>query len=109
MCDWLKNILFPTNLLGKKRQSIAYDLNGVPMINNKRTLNILWSGDRLVISRTELGPWSGAVSPQTDVYEYSTDEPITIIQYRGKPFSDNAVFFDCTNVTKLEVNGEILI
>lgn len=109
MCDWLKDILFPTNLLGKKRQSIVYDLSGVPMINNKVTLNIMWSGDRLVISRTKLGPASGMVTPITEVYEYATDEPITVTQYRGQPFSDNAVFFDCTNVTKLEVNGEILI
>ena len=116
MCKFIKDILFPLNLLGKKRVCVAYTIPDGSMIEDY-TLNVVWSGERMEIAYTNrmTQTMPGVIKPVSTMHTDGNESEITI-HTRGegtRPMStqliNNVVYFNCTNVTKLIVNGEQLI
>lgn len=116
MCKFIKDILFPLNLLGKKRVCVSYTVpDGSPIADY--TLNVVWSGERMEIAYTQnimrtMPPKKVSVS---DMHTNGNESEI-IIYTRGEgarpqftQLINNVAYFNCTNVTKLIVNGEQLI
>lgn len=117
MCKQLKDILFPLNVLGKKMKSIAYPLSDEL---TDEELQIVWAGERLQVSWTEIltipNPRKKIVASMRFMYTDSEGKEESIIVRRGLlphgervTVTDNKVFFLCTNVTSLIVNGQTLI
>ena len=108
----IKDILFPLNTTGKKKQSVVYNL---PADHSSVTLEITWSGDRLDVAYTTYHQSGGRneYTPERTTYEngHDSDEDIFIRRSTIPRIGvvDNAVYFNCTNVTYLEINGEQFI
>lgn len=120
MCKWIKDILFPTNVLGKKRKSLTFDIPAYPPM--PVTLTIVWSGELLKLAYTNLVSWR---------YGYNGDYPIVVSRkgqfkdgnsttvtfnvkqgadgYETQTVANQRVYISCTNVTSLVVNGQTLI
>lgn len=110
----IKDILHPLNPFGKDRKTLAYDLNDVSTVGHKKTLNIVWTGETLTAAYTDVfSPMMGdrVVTPYKITYRNgnSSAETIEVLSafYHYNP--DHSIYFDCINVTYLEVNGDILI
>ena len=111
MCKWIKDILFPTNVLGKKKKSIRVDLENPPY--DARTFDIVWSGERLDVIWAEQKRNGINMLPVVDHRETFTDgdmtaEQVIVIQRVLGQFRQwtDAIYFNCTNVTYLSINGE---
>lgn len=115
MCKFIKDILFPLNLLGKKRVCVAYKVTG--RTPEDYTLNVVWSGERMEVAYTQnimrtMPPKKVSVS---DMHTNGNESEITIYtrgegsRPMGIQLIRNIVYFNCTNVTKLIVNEEQLI
>lgn len=116
MCKFIKDILFPLNLFGKKRVCVAYTIPDGATIEDY-TLNVVWSGERMEIAYTQRNTRTmpGIITPistihidgsESGIIVYSRDEGY---RFRFTQLINNVVYFNCTNVTKLIVNGEQLI
>lgn len=112
-CKRVLDILFPTNCFGKKKKCVSVDL---PDDNTYVTLNIVWSGEQMQATWTLVAVQQRkkVVNPHREIYTDGDDDPEQINIRRDSPFArvyvtDNKVYFNCTNVTKLIVNGEQLI
>lgn len=108
MCKWIKNILFPTNLLGKKKRCVTYQLP-----TNPATLPIEWTGERLRVTYTFIKSVPPKVIKKPVVYMFSDgNETEEILDTHKAGFSiaeERTIHFECTNVTHLEINGETII
>lgn len=119
MCKWLRDILFPTNVLGKKKQCVKYQL---PVGFTSGTLNIQWEGERLDVTFT----YGVQIKlPLSERRRYYTNERYNFVDGDGgidtidietrETMRDatwvegQMIYFNCTNVTQLIVNGEQLI
>lgn len=113
MCKQLLDILHPFNIFGKKIVHRTYELPPIPPIPipDMDILSIEWEGDRLDISYTTQYWADGRVRAQQhrEVILNSETKDITIMRDRRNPVWENTVYFKCTNVTSLIVNGEQLI
>lgn len=116
MCKFIKDILFPLNLLGKKRVCVAYTVPDGSQIADY-TLNVVWSGERMEVAYTNriIQVMPGVIKPVSNIHTNGNESEI-IIHTRGEgarpqftQLINNVVYFNCTNVTKLIVNGEQLI
>lgn len=113
MCKWIKDILFPTNVLGKKRKVIPFDTSAIPAMPFK-TVTIQWTGERLQVCFTY-----ATYNHYNNQYNYTQEK----IDYSGGgtetlslrddwsigKVNNDVVYFNCTNVTSLVVNGQTLI
>lgn len=113
MCKFIKDILFPLNLFGKKRVCVAYTIpDGVTI--EDYTLNVVWSGERMEVTYTQIAvvPPPAKTLPRREMHTNGDSEEFTIYA-RHRPerirLAEDTVYFNCTNVTKLIVNGEQLI
>lgn len=112
MCKFIKDILFPLNLLGKKRVCVAYKVTG--RTPEDYTLNVVWSGERMEVAYTQIAvvPPPAKTLPRRKMHTNGDSEEFTIYA-RPRPerirLAEDTVYFNCTNVTKLIVNGEQLI
>lgn len=113
MCKWIKDILFPTNILGKKKKCVKVAIENPPYTD--RVFNVDWQGERLNICYTSLFRRSRTTkaTPVRLVYneEEQGEQSFTVSQNSTldrRTWTDE-VYFNCTNVTKLIVNGEQLI
>lgn len=105
---------FPFNFFGKDRKALAYDLYNVSPIGNYRTLNIVWTGDTLTAAYTDVFSPPGydrVVTPYKMTYRNgnSSAETINVLAAFSHWNPDHSIYFNCINVTYLEVNGDILI
>lgn len=124
MCKHLRDILFPLDILGRKVRCITYDTSSTPRIDNKKTFVIEWIGERIDISATykyaiasyePMPPhWDITYPPIT--LNLTTSGTITLetddFTIRGtmyKHIDQNAIYFKCTKVTKLIINGEQIV
>ena len=114
MCKWIKDILFPTNVLGNKKNSIRIDLPDLQIGEN--LVGIDWIGDRIDVT------WTYRITDMQQrhvTYEqhhetfYDADQRedvITLIEVYNahviQRVSDACIYINCTNVTQLLVNGE---
>lgn len=112
-CKKLKQILFPLNIFGKNKQCIAYD---VPNDYSNISLDIFWIGERLGVSWTRFVRHGGRFTyeQKREMFENAVEEDEQIIDIRRTVNPqvgvwENKIYFNCTNVTYLKVNGEILI
>ena len=114
MCKFIKDILFPLNLFGKKRVCVAYTIPDGATIEDY-TLNVVWSGERMEIAYTQrnIRTMPGIITPISTIHTDGSESEI-IVDTRTSRWQyirlvNNEVYFNCTNVTKLIVNGEQLI
>lgn len=114
MCKFIKDILFPLNLLGKKRVCVSYTVPDGSIIEDY-TLNVVWSGERMEIAYTQrnVRTLPGITTPVSTIYTDGNESEIIVDTRTSRPqyirLLHNIVYFNCTNVTKLIVNGERLI
>ena len=113
MCKWIKDILFPTNVLGKKKDSFGIKIDNPPYTS--RDFNITWTGERLEVAYTKQIRQGRKYfkEPVRLLFKDGNESEESFIVgqrliYQGREWTDN-VYFNCTNVTKLIVNGEQLI
>lgn len=124
MCKHLADILFPLNIFGKKVRCVTYDTSSTPRIDNKKTFIIEWVGERLDISATyeyavrvtDPMPPHWDIKYPPIILNLTTSGTITLetddFNIRGLTYKyivPNAIYFKCTKVTKLIVNGEQII
>lgn len=115
MCKRIKDILFPTNVLGKKKKCIKV---AVPEQSGAYNYEIVWSGERLQVAwaynvqiKTP-GERRRYIDPHKEIFTNGDDDPetITIVQVNNartwQQVSDAQLHINCTNVTKLTINGE---
>jgi hypothetical protein len=115
MCKFIKDILFPLNLLGKKRVCVAYKVTG--SMPEDYTLNVVWSGERMEIAYTNriTRTMPGVIRPVSNIHTDGNESEIIVYsrdegtRFRFTQLIRDTVYFNCTNVTKLIVNGEQLL
>lgn len=124
MCKRIKDILFPLNVLGKKTVSKSCKLQ-IPEGQDYINIQVFWQGERLEMTFTHIKTIVPARkrinNPVRVIVENGEeiDEDYNI-GYHGIDFlaigavaSDapehNVIYFKCTNVTSLIVNGEQII
>ena len=116
----IKNILQTLNLFGKNKRYVYFDTTNTPASDHKKTFTINWIGDRLIVSLTQGVQIKQPPSERkrsynqikntytdggTETIEVMSDNTINAAHW----IENNKLFFDCTNVTSLIVNGETLI
>lgn len=115
MCKFIKDILFPLNLFGKKRVCTEYIVRATA--REDYTLNVVWTGERMEIAYTNriTRPMPGVIRPVSNMQTNGNESEITIYtrdegtRFMFTQLIRDTVYFNCTNVTKLIVNGEKLI
>lgn len=121
MCKKIKDILHIFNIKGNDRKSVSHLIN-VPVVMNRQNLPISWIGERLVISYTQVTSHRSQPIQYVSHKDTHTDGDgveftmqFTNIAHFPLPDGgysrplDGMVYFDCTNVTSLIVNGDVLI
>lgn len=114
----LKEILFPTNVLGKNKRCVTFDTSGTPVVDDKKTFTIVWAGEALQVSYTQQR--SGQISytfkkytPIKELYTGGGTETLEAPEYAtihsAVWISNDILYFNCTNVTSLVVNGDQII
>lgn len=116
--------MFPLNIFGKKVRCVTYDTSSTPRIDNKKTFIIEWVGERLDISATyeyavrvtDPMPPHWDIKYPPIILNLTTSGTITLetddFNIRGLTYKyivPNAIYFKCTKVTKLIINGEQII
>ena len=117
----IKDILFPFNFFGKKMQSVEYKLPA----GGDTHITAIWSGERLQLAYKSiridrlLRKTTSANIIAQETNGDDLDEDITrgshghSNYFVGSTNSNSSaydkVYFKCTNVTHLEVNGTVLI
>lgn len=130
MCKWLRDILFPTNILGSDTNVVKYDFSDTtppvvpitPPWDKRYQFTIIWSGDVLnlcytKVNRTGIGSnmkiWHDQIRETYYKGDNTTEVQLTpdgtIHLGNGSWVQDEILYLKCTNVTKLIVNGEQLI
>lgn len=111
MCKWIKDILFPTNVFGKKIKTFTFPHTHPPY--NSYNYDIEWTGERLEFTYTQSGRSGGKVIqiPHRITFENgnNTEENVFVKQTQFPSSWASDLYLKCTNVTKLIVNGEQLI
>lgn len=126
----LRDILFPTNVLGKDAESKKYDFSDhtppvvpiTPPWDNRYQFTIVWSGKVLElcytkVNRTGVGANMKITYEQVRESFYSgsgTTETVltpdgTIHLGNGSWVLDKILYFKCIDVTSLVVNGDQII
>lgn len=118
MCKKILNILFPTNITGKRMQTIEFDISDIPTESpGIKTINVQWSGAvlRALYTRHTASTSGGSrdYKMRKTFYGGGTDT-FTVPNKRSMGgVSDrvinNLIYFKCINVTSLVVNGQVLI
>ena len=115
MCKWIKDILWPTNAKGDKKQSFKVEIAAPPY--NNVTFTVEWAGERLDICYCSLfrrGRDRAYTDHRLDYTAVDGDEGTQTFTVFQNALADRrtwveAVYFECTNVTKLIINGEQFI
>ena len=109
---YIKDFLFPTNILGKKMRTFELPMVHPPYTD--KTFNITWTGDRLDIKYMRyIKPSTGIATrkePKELNFEHGNLSNIELIVTQRsvanvRIYTSN-VYLKCTNVTYLEINGE---
>lgn len=119
MCKQLLSILFPLNILGKKIVNKKYI---IPIPRYPQTINIVWTGEALDVAYTNYSvhnPEYSTLPPQATQHrtrfvdgDQSSVGVYVMIKsdiYETVTIVNDTLYFKCTNVTSLIVNGETLI
>ena len=109
MCKHIKDILFPLNILGKKKKS--FDI-AITDYSEDAVFEIEWTGERLDIcwtSKFRRGKYHESHQERRSFT--NGNNSLTEITIEQRQESDlrkwaEAIYFNCTNVTKLIINGE---
>ncbi len=117
MCKQLLSILFPLNILGKNRKSRKFTIGDGFVI-----LNITYTGEKLDCLWTyDVKTAPPGMKPVQEYFHErvtysngsSTTEQLYINQgaqgYREQVVAGRTIYFSCTNITSLVVNGQTLI
>ena len=117
MCQRLRNIFFPTNILGKDIRTIDFSIADVPDINRKKAVTFTWTGERLVFMYTieqrryHWDNWN--YEEHKDTFTGGGTETYSLqygpINPSATDYVQDMIYFKCTNVTSLIVNGQQLI
>lgn len=109
MCQRLRDILFPTNILGKDKRTIKFALpEGVSSVS----FGVKWQGgdgSDCTLSFTRKTSVEGVYEVWKDRHIIQPVYQTWFIEMDTRPFIGNCVYLKCTNVTSLIVNGETLI
>ncbi len=121
MCKRLRDIFFPTNLLGKNVRCVSFDTSGVEVVDGRKVFTILKDGGNVELSYTKFDRDTTTPPPHKTKYT-SVKQKLTLARNVVRvPHSDpgamghtfgianNVLYFKCTNVQSLTVNGTRLI
>ena len=119
MCKWLRDILFPTNILGKKKQCVAVSWADTPEVDGYKSFDVVFYGEYCEISYTRSVRRGDAAPIVKTVYfpeRTSMDsedhyERLEIMSGIHGAYVNRCsdIFFKVTNCESLEVNGVKLI
>lgn len=104
MSKQVKDILFPLNVLGKDKKCVKWEHN----FYSSDDYLIQWVGDVLQVCHTNLRADS-RVRPTIIRKTGGGSFLYRVLSGVNYPVVNNTVYFNCTNVTSLIVNGEQLI
>ena len=124
MCKVIKDILDPLNIFGKRKKHVSAVVSahtGYPVTEVTHT--IVWSGEQLEASYIlndsvpqlhrdkyttyKIGFSNGNNTTETIGIETGKHRPVP--QTGVLLLLDNTIYFNCTNVTYLECDGQVLI
>lgn len=107
----LRDILFPTNLLGKDVKSVSFDTSGIPLVDMTKTLQVEWQGEINEMTFVIYRPIAGGKRrfPQRYVLTNGESQTIVLSNYLKNRIDNEVLYFKCTNVTSLSVNGQQII
>lgn len=111
MCRWLRDILFPTNVLGKKKRCAKYisasDYTASLDIELESTNPNIFNGDFVVswVERDPLNPES--LIRRKKRFTEKDDGDIIYLDVQAEVM-DRTFYFNCTNLVWLSVDGEFL-
>lgn len=103
MKNFVRDILFPTELTGRKRQCVSYKLPDglsgyylLPVHVTGKRVRLCWNYDY------------GGYRPAADIVN-ANNQTISYIISHVEDVKDGMIYLNCTNVTELSINGTILI
>lgn len=104
MCRWLSNILFPTEVIGRKRQCVKYTL---PYTSGWRIIDVKATGKRIhmSVSYEDAAPNKTVPLDIVDINDQTVGVMLANVEY----IRNRLVYFNCIDVKSLVVNGEQLI
>lgn len=116
MCKYIKDIFFPFNIFGKKKQCVTFD----PYHEGNGTFPqyIEWTGERIDVSWLDIivdrATRKTTRTPKRFTFTDADErEDGVMIDYENSVRylrnTEDGVHINCTNVTFLMVNGTILI
>lgn len=117
MCQRLRDIFFPTNVLGKDKRTIKFSLASLTPSMHHLIFDIQFVGERLEVCYTQIANYGKQYRQQSFLYE---DGDGTLFNFDIHPYDrngdkvrngalDELIYFKCTNVTSLIVDGQQLI
>lgn len=99
----LNDFFWPFNIFGQNKKSISYDVPGSTI-----SIHVSWTGDKLMLIYCNESDTGEIVETR-----FTEEGGGTFIQIVKNGFNfqipQNKIFFNCTNVTSLIVNGQQLI
>ena len=104
MCRWLSNILFPTEVIGRKRQCAKYIL---PNISGWHVMQVKATGKRIhmSVSYEDAAP---NITVPLDIVDVN-DQTVGVVLENVQYIRNRLIYFNCIDVKSLVVNGEQLI
>lgn len=105
MSKQVKDILFPLNVLGKDKKCVKWERNFL----STNSYLVQWVGDALQVCHTTLNLADSRVEPTIIRKTGGGSFLYTVATGINYPIMNNTVYFNCTNVTSLIVDGEQLI
>ena len=107
MKNFVRDILFPTELTGRKRQCVSYKLPDglsgyylLPVHATGKRVRLCWNFD-----------YSGQLIPYRPAADIvnANNQTINYLISNVENVKDGMIYLNCTNVTELSINGTILI
>ena len=106
MCQRLRDIFFPTNVLGKDIRCVSYPLSRTQFPIN---LTCQWVGDRILVQWTFKSSSGRYVKAEIKLKDGTPATFVVPATPMGNTRAASDLNFKCTNVTSLIVNGQQLI
>ena len=99
----LNDFFWPFNIFGQNKKSISYDVPGSTI-----SIHVSWTGDKLMLIYCNEFD-TGEIEKTVTTHQGGGMFSHTVRNGVNFQIPQNKIFFNCTNVTSLIVNGQQLI